>query len=264
MSAFMSPWCPVITYWHFCLSPAIIMRTDFREVIKYVGFKQRMSMRVQAELPWEAPSSCTCVCHCLQPNHLCYDRDDQSQQGCVSLCNLKIFSTCWALMDFKDRHSWGKPDWRKGDSGPKSWNINLIRREILRVKNWFHLILHLEDPGLSSKWRHPPTRHSRNVRWCSTFHILCKQEGKTTTCTSHYWDVLHRSWHSDIRHWYREASRHRGHQCRLSQGRSQDKMETRTFEAVRSSHVFSILNIWDIFWIVGFSTLKSYCCCYLV
>lgn len=140
----------------------------------------------------------------------------------------------------------------------------LIRREILRVKTWFHLILHLEDPGLSSKRRHPPTRHSRNVQWCSTFHILCKQEGKTTTCTSHYWAVLHRSWHSDIRHWYREASGHRGHQGRLSHGRSQDKMETRTFEAVRSSHVFSILNIWNIFWIVGFSTLKSYCCCYLV
>lgn len=58
---------------------------------------------------------------------------------------------------------------------------------------------------------------------------------------------LHRSWRSDVRYPHRETSRHRGHQRHLSHGRSQDNMDIRIFESVRASHVFSILNIWNIF-----------------
>lgn len=64
-----------------------------------------------------------------------------------------------------------------------------IRREMLRVKIWFHLILHLEDPGLSSKRRLLPLATLERCN-CVLHFILCKQGGEAATCTPCYWNIL--------------------------------------------------------------------------
>lgn len=86
---------------------------------------------------------------------LLWQRDDQSRQGCVPLCNPNIFSTCWAWWTSKtDTVEESQTDGSETLAPNPDTSLS-ISREILRVENWFYLILHLKSPGfLLSKWEH--------------------------------------------------------------------------------------------------------------
>lgn len=105
----------------------------------------------------------------------CFDRGMiKVGQGCAPSGDLNIFSTCRNPPQLQRRIVAGE---KAGSMGMRLWPPNpetslLISREILRVKRQFHLMLHLENPGLfyqdEDTWPSVTTETYNNARFFYT------------------------------------------------------------------------------------------------